>query len=108
MELVVATLYQLARISGKYDKQHKTKVRTSIVTRQETEVMTENYLTTGKIYIVDEDATIENNLKREEIIQTRIEQKNASKIANVGVIADALNFAVEETVKQRGRKPKTV
>jgi hypothetical protein len=56
--MVVAALYKLARIDGKFTKEHKTLERSRCVVSEDyVNTINDNYLSTGKLYIVDEKAT---------------------------------------------------
>ena len=56
--MVVAALYKLARIDGKFTKEHKTLERSRCVVSEDyVNTINDNFLSTGKLYIVDEKAT---------------------------------------------------
>lgn len=56
--MVVATMYQLARLANGYSDEHKKLVRKNmVITREYAEGMTRDYKNSGKWFDIDEEAT---------------------------------------------------
>lgn len=110
--IVVADLYQLGEREGKYTKEFKTLDRPKVKVQEDyAERISENWKDTGKIYIVDEDSTVEWNIKMEEQAEKRKAAKTVKDATNSEVLTNALvnvvNQAQEEKSKKGGKPKKT-
>lgn len=69
---VVASLHQLTRIHKEFTKDHKVELRGRvIVNREYAEEINAKWKNTGKLYVIDEEATLANQIEREEQVKAR-------------------------------------
>jgi seryl-tRNA synthetase len=100
MRIVVADLYQLQRMNGKFTVQHKTlahprqKVAESYVNE-----INENSEENGRLYIIDEKATKENHEARENHLKALEMREQAAKITPEAILG-ALSNSVKKEVKE--------
>jgi hypothetical protein len=94
-QIVVADLYQMQRVNGKFSHEHKTlshpnqKVLLSYV-----EEVNANSVDSGKCYIINKEATKANEIEREEKLAALELENEASKIS-----AKDLLGAISKSVK---------
>ena len=105
--IVVASLYRLLMLDGKYSPEHMKLKRTNCkVTKDYVDFINSTSMDNGKVYVIDEKATEENNRQRIEKSETRIEAEKIAKDAGLETLSKVINEVVEKNVKTRGRKPK--
>lgn len=108
-KIVVADLYQLTMLDGKPSKEHKVLIRPKVKVQESwVKATNDNWQDTSKLYVVDEDATIEYEIKSQETNQLRATHSDLQKAASVQVLADAVNTAIEiKTKKSKKTETKT-
>lgn len=108
--IVVADLYQLQRVAGKFTKEHKSLYHAKAkVSESFVEKFNAEWQDSGKLYIIDEEATTQNIESREAQIQSRKkaeELRTAAGDALAGVFKSVNeNFTKsDESVKVKGKK----
>lgn len=100
MRIVVADLYQLQRMNGKFTVQHKTLVhpRQKVAESYVNEI-NENSEENGRLYIIDEQATKENHEAREKHLKGLEMREQAAKITPEAILG-ALSNSVKKEVKE--------
>lgn len=103
MRIVVADLYQLQRMNGKFTVQHKTLVhpRQKVAESYVNEI-NENSEENGRLYIIDEQATKENHEARENHLKALEMREQAAKIT-----PEAILGALSNSVKKEVKEPET-
>jgi hypothetical protein len=100
-QIVVADLYQMQRVNGKFSHEHKTlshpnqKVLLSYV-----EEVNANSVDSGKCYIINKEATKANEIEREEKLAALELENEASKISAKDLLgAISKGVKAEKSVK---------
>ena len=102
MRIVVADLYQLQRMNGKFTVQHKTLVHPKQkVAESYVNEINENSEENGRLYIIDEKATNENHEARENHLKALEMREQAAKIT-----PEAILGALSNSVKKAAKDPK--
>ena len=100
MEMVVAKMYQLARLNGKYSKEHKELRRSRVViTRDYAEGINNDYKNNGKLYEIDEEATIEYHK-----IGKQRQSENLEAKQNADILTEMANEITNTVKKSRKKK----
>lgn len=103
MKIVVADLYQLQRMNGKFTVQHKTLVHPKQkVAESYVEEINANSEENGRLYIIDEQATKENQAARESHLKALEMREQAAKIT-----PEAILGALSNSAKKEPKEPKT-
>lgn len=103
MKIVVADLYQLQRMNGKFTVQHKTLVHPKQkVTESYVNEINENSEENGRFYIIDEEATKKNHEAREQHMKALEMREQAAKIT-----PEAILGALSNSAKKEVKEPKT-
>lgn len=100
MKIVVADLYQLQRMNGKFTTEHKTLMHPKqVLLESYVNEINSNSQENGRLYIIDEEATKKNHAERENLIKENEMREQASKItpeAILGAISNGASKAVKE------------
>lgn len=103
MKIVVADLYQLQRMNGKFTTDHKTLVHPKQkVAESYIDEINANSQENGRLYIIDEKATKENHEARENHLKALEMREQAAKITPEAILG-AISNGASKAVKQ----PKT-
>lgn len=100
MKIVVADLYQLQRMNGKFTTEHKTLVHPKQkVAESYVDEINANSQENGRLYIIDKVGTKENHEAREQHMKALEMREQAAKItpeAILGAISNGASKAVKE------------
>lgn len=95
-KIVVADLYQLARIDNAFSKEMKKLIRPKAKVQESyVDAINQNWQDTGKIYIVDNKATEEYYIESEITNEKRDALKTAKDAANIDVLKTVVSAAFE-------------
>lgn len=110
MEIVVADLFQLQRVNGKFSKEHKILSHPSQkVTKNYVDEINENSHESGKFYVIDKEATKKNKSEREEHLKALELEVEASKISAKDLLgAISKGVKAENTEEPKKAKQKEV
>lgn len=104
-EVVVATLWQMPKLNGKFQKEGKKAKKIDAKISMETVELTNNATQqSGLYYEVDEDKTAQNQLEREEWADNLKLKKEAGKIASKEALSELISDAVEAKPKRKAKK----
>jgi hypothetical protein len=103
MEIVVADLFQLQRVNGKFSKEHKILSHPSQkVTKNYVDEINENSHESGKFYVINVEATKKNKADREEHLKALELEDEASKISAKDLLgAISKGVKAEKKAKQK-------
>lgn len=103
MEIVVADLFQLQRVNGKFSKEHKILSHPSQkVTKNYVDEINENSHESGKFYVINVEATKKNKAEREEHLKALELEDEASKISAKDLLgAISKGVKTEKKAKQK-------
>ena len=93
---VVASLHQLTRINKAFTKDHKVEIRGRVIVNREwAEQINSDWENTGKLYVIDEEATLANQIEREEQLKER---------KNVNQLHDSMKTLGNKIVEASGKQ----
>lgn len=103
MEIVVADLFQLQRVNGKFSTEHKILSHPSQkVTKNYVDEINENSHESGKFYIINVEATKKNKADREDHLKALELEDEASKISAKDLLgAISKGVKAEKKAKQK-------
>jgi hypothetical protein len=100
MKIVVADLYQLQRMNGKFTTEHKTLMHPKQkVAESYVKEINENSAENGRLYIIDKVATKENREAREQHMKALEMREQAAKITPEAILG-ALSNSASKVVKE--------
>jgi hypothetical protein len=115
MKIVVADLYQLQRMNGKFTTEHKTLMHPKQkVAESYVKEINENSAENGRLYIIDKVATKENREAREQHMKALEMREQAAKITPEAILGalsnsvskvDTPNAKVDISEKKETEKP---
>lgn len=103
MEIVVADLFQLQRVNGKFSTEHKILSHPSQkITKNYVDEINENSHESGKFYVINVEATKKNKADREEHLKALELEDEASKISAKDLLgAISKGVKAEKKAKQK-------
>lgn len=103
MEIVVADLFQLQRVNGKFSTEHKILSHPSQkVTKNYVDEINDNSHESGKFYVINVEATKKNKADREEHLKALELEDEASKISAKDLLgAISKGVKAEKKAKQK-------
>lgn len=103
MEIVVADLFQLQRVNGKFSTEHKILSHPSQkVTNNYVDEINDNSHESGKFYVINVEATKKNKADREEHLKALELEDEASKISAKDLLgAISKGVKAEKKAKQK-------